>query len=180
MVKFNIGKFNLKSASSTSITSTSQIQIDARCKEILVKTYIIEKQKSQVSVNSIVLSYTNIIDRCSDDETLLSLTAELTPSVFVFSDKVSDEEKTKISINAEAISALLGEGYIELKNVNLKPNEEIEINMCDLTVTKQGENAIHLLTSDGDFFDFLIGENNVLVEGAYQAEVDIYWKDKWL
>ena len=71
---------------------------------------------------------------------------------------------------------------MEINNINLRPGEEVEIDMCNLTVTKNGENALHLMSSDGDFFDFLIGENGVdiVAEGAGKIQVDAYWKDRWL
>lgn len=176
MSKFNIGKFNLKGDATTSITSTALLTVGATCKSVFVKKYTITKQITTVRIGNDVINPTNIITVIPDASDF-KINNDLLPSVFVFS---HSNNKTSVRLNAEAISALLGESYIELQNINLKPGEEIEINMCDLTVTKNGENAIHLITNDGDFFDFLIGLNNVLIEGADTAEIDIYWKDKWL
>ena len=41
---------------------------------------------------------------------------------------------------------------------------------------------MHLMSTDGDFFDFLIGDNDIEIEavGANGVQIDTYWKDKWL
>lgn len=176
MPKFNLGKFNLKSNNINSVTSTAPISIGATCKDVLVKKYTTAQQTASISFDNKIFKPTNIVAGNIDTSMTLNFSNEALPSVFVF----ADTGEAGITFNAEGISALFGTNCIGFKNLNLKPGEEIEINMCNLTATKNGENAMHLLTSDCDFFDFLVGDNNILIEGVDTAEIDIQWKDKWL
>ena len=93
-----------------------------------------------------------------------------------------EDLNSEITFEAEGIGSLLGEEYIEIKGFVLRPGQEIEINTCDLTATINGENAIHLLTEEGDFFDFLPGANDIKIDavGAGSVSIDTYWKDRWL
>ena len=94
----------------------------------------------------------------------------------------ASEATGDMSIDAFGVGSLLGEDYVEIAGLVLKPGQEVEIDMCNLTVTVNGENAMHLMSTDGDFFDFLIGDNDIEIEalGANGVQIDTYWKDKWL
>lgn len=175
MFKYNLGKFNLKSGGNVIITGMAPIGVTATCNKVLVIKHV--KNLFTKVEHETVLKGKKVIYVYPKKETDIKVSNRISASSFVFTDGVSQAD---INLHAEAISALLGSEHLELKDVNLQPNEEIEINMCDLTVTRSGENAMHLLTSDGDFFDFSVGDNSLTVEGARTTEVDIYWKDKWL
>lgn len=176
MVKFGTGKFNVKSGSSTSITGKSGVEVGGRCKDVLVKKFVTAQTKMPVTMQA-KSTFTNIIPRIPDPVEI-AVNAKALESLFIFSSNAFGD----VFVDAEALSALMGQNYIEIRNVNLEPGEELEINMCDLTVTKNGENALHLMANDGDFFDLLAGDNNIDVEaaGAEAVTVDSYWKDKWL
>lgn len=176
MKKYNLGKFNIKDSSETSVSASAEINVSAVCKAVNIDKIIKTDRTVNIYIDSKASAYAEVIS--SRANAAISFDTKAIASNLVFSDRGFSE----IEILSKAVAALLGEAYLELNNINLKPGEEIEIDMCNLTVTKNGENALHLMSSDGDFFDFLIGENgvNIVAEGAGSIQVDAYWKDKWL
>ena len=87
-----------------------------------------------------------------------------------------------VIFDASGVASMLGEEYIELNGITLRPGEQLEIDTCALTATINGQNVMHLLSHDGDFFDFFPGANVIEIEatGAGAVAVDTFWKDKWL
>ncbi len=80
------------------------------------------------------------------------------------------------------ITNLLGVDSIHLI-VNLQPGETLELDMCEMTALLNNENAMKYLASDGDFFDFPAGKNDIIVDvtpANVPIESEIYWKDRWL
>lgn len=176
MKKYNLGKFNIKDSAETSVSASAEISISSVCTSVEIEKLIKTDKVVEIYVDSKALAYAQITSSKANTEIVLDTKALASNLVF------SDRGFSEIEILSKAVAALLGEAYLELNNVNLKPGEEVEIDTCNLTVTKNGENALHLMSSDGDFFDFLIGENGVdiVAEGAGNIQVDAYWRDKWL
>lgn len=87
-----------------------------------------------------------------------------------------------VVFDASAVASMLGQEYIELNGITLRPGEQLEIDTCALTATINGQNVMHLLSRDGDFFDFFPGANEIEIEatGAGAVAVDTFWKDRWL
>ncbi|WP_071126228.1 phage distal tail protein [Peptoniphilus lacydonensis] len=174
--KFNIGKFNIKSNNNITLTANSEINYFTKVEDILI-----QKELGKVGATiDYEASATSIL------EIKLKETAELAinfdASAVATSIILIEDLNSEITFEAEGIGSLLGEEYIEIKGFVLRPGQEIEINTCDLTATINGENAIHLLTEEGDFFDFLPGENDIKIDavGAGSVSIDTYWKDRWL
>lgn len=176
MKKYNLGKFNIKDSAETSVGASAEINLSSACKSVEVEKLIKTDKVVEIHINSKALAYAQITSSKANTEIVLDTKAIASNLVF------SDRGFSDIEILSKAVAALLGEAYLELNNINLRPGEEVEIDTCNLTVTKNGENALHLMSSDGDFFDFLIGENGVdiVAEGAGNIQVDAYWRDKWL
>lgn len=174
--KFNIGKFNIKSGNDITLTASAEINYFAEAKNILIQKNI-ERAGAAISYEA---SATPVLEISLNHNIKLEFNFEakaLSTSIIPL-----ENLKAEITFEAEAIGSLLGEEYIEIKGFVLRPGQEIEINTCDLTATINGENAIHLLTEDGDFFDFLPGENDIKIDaaGANSVSIDTYWKDRWL
>lgn len=176
MKKYNLGKFNIKDSAETSVSASAEISISSACKSVEIEKLIRTDKVVEIYVDSKALAYAQITSSKAITEIVLDTKAIASNLVF------SDRGFSEIEVLSKAVAALLGESYMEINNINLRPGEEVEIDMCNLTVTKNGENALHLMSSDGDFFDFLIGENGVdiVAEGAGKIQVDAYWKDRWL
>ena len=176
MKKYNLGKFNIKDSAETSVSASAEISISSACKGISVDKHIKIEKVVEIHIYSKASAHAEIESTKASAE--INFDAKALASNLVYSSRGFSD----VEIMSKAVAALLGEAYLELNNINLKPGEEVEIDMCNLTVTKNGENALHLMSSDGDFFDFLIGENGVdiVAEGAGKIQVDAYWKDRWL
>ena len=88
-----------------------------------------------------------------------------------------------IEMFTEASSLLEGEVKIHLKDIVLKPNDELVINTCDMTVEINGQNFAKLVEDDSDFFEFLPGNNMIVYSDQSPNRniiLDILWKDRWL
>ncbi|HHX60358.1 MAG TPA: hypothetical protein GX707_06425 [Epulopiscium sp.] len=86
-----------------------------------------------------------------------------------------------MTTNAE--QALSGEEVINLNGLVLKPNDELVINTCDMTVTLNGQNAMQYFSSDSDFISLLNGENSIEYNDTSPSRkiaFDVIWKDRWL
>lgn len=176
MGAYNLGKFNVKKRGNISLTANSDINFSASIDKVLLQK---EVQKVEAVINY-EAEAKGMIEKRFNEKLNLQINyyaTALSTSILSIENIISE-----INYNAEAVSSLLGEEYIEIKGFVLKPGQEIEINTCDLTATINGENAIHLLTEDGDFFDFLPGENDIKIDaaGAESVSIDTYWKDRWL
>lgn len=174
--KFNIGKFNIKSSSDITLTGNAEIEYLSELERYLIQK---EVQRTEARINFEASAIPVLEKRLKGKIKIeINFGTEAEATGIIPLENLSSE----IIYEADGIGSLLGEEYIEIKGFVLRPGQEIEINTCDLTATINGENAIHLLTEDGDFFDFLPGENDVKIDaiGAESVSIDTYWKDRWL
>lgn len=176
MKKYNLGKFNIKDSAETSVSASAEISISSACKSVNVDKHIKIEKAVEIYIDSKASAHAELKSTRAVAE--INFDAKALASNLVYSSRGFSD----VEFMSKAVASLLGESYLELNNINLRPGEEVEIDTCNLTVTKNGENALHLMSSDGDFFDFLIGENGVdiVAEGAGNIQVDAYWRDKWL
>lgn len=174
--KFNVGKFNVKSNNSITLTANSEINYFTNAENILI-----QKELEKVGTSIDYEATSNSILEIKLKETA-RLEINFDASALATSIILIENLNSEITFESEGVGSLLGEEYIEIKGFVLKPGQEIEINTCDLTATINGENAIHLLTEEGDFFDFLPGANDIKIDavGAGSVSIDTYWKDRWL
>ena len=175
MTKFNVGKFNVKNSEIASVNGNSDLVLESKISKFLVDKYISEAEVS-IELDAKANFYIKIMGVKSNADMEINSRA-LSTNLMYASEATGD-----MSIDAFGVGSLLGEDYVEIKGLVLKPGQEVEIDMCNLTVTVNGENAMHLMSTDGDFFDFLIGDNDIEIEavGANGVQIDTYWKDKWL
>ncbi len=175
MTKFNVGKFNVKNSEIASVNGNSDLVLESNISKFLVDKYISEAEVS-IELDAKANFYIKIMGVESNADMEMNSRA-LSTNLMYASEATGD-----MSIDAYGVGSLLGEDYVEIKGLVLKPGQEVEIDMCNLTVTVNGENAMHLMSTDGDFFDFLIGDNDIEIEavGANGVQIDTYWKDKWL
>lgn len=93
-----------------------------------------------------------------------------------------DAEEMAMEILTSGITNLLGVDSIHLI-VNLQPGDTLELDMCEMTALLNTENAMKYLASDGDFFDFPAGKNDLIVDVTpvnVPIESEVYYKDRWL
>lgn len=175
MTKFNVGKFNVKNSEIASVNGNSDLVLESKISKFLVDKYISEAEV-YIELDAKANFYIKIMGVKSNADMEINSRA-LSTNLMYASEATGD-----MSIDAFGVGSLLGEDYVEIKGLVLKPGQEVEIDMCNLTVTVNGENAMHLMSTDGDFFDFLIGDNDIEIEaiGANGVQIDTYWKDKWL
>ncbi|MDY2986140.1 MAG: phage tail family protein [Peptoniphilus sp.] len=173
--RFNLSKFNIKNNSDVAITATSEFDFYTDLKDFIIENHV-EKTELIFNIDSNASGFSEVFAK---SETGISFeSSAISTSLLILDTKVESE----ISFESFGSSSLLGSEYLEIKGFVLKPGEEIEINTCELTATINGENAMHLLTEDGDFFDFLPGANDIeiVAGGANGVSIDTYWKDRWL
>lgn len=175
MTKFNVGKFNVKSSTISSVNANGDMEIGSNVSSILIDKYI-EKVQSNMSMNTVATAHVNLVGIAGNAN--LELISKALAANLVYGEDLGGD----MAIDAYAVGSLLGEDYVEIAGIRLRPGEEVEIDMCNLTVTVNGENAMHLMSADGDFFDFLIGKNEIEIEavGANGVQIDTYWKNRWL
>lgn len=175
MTKFNVGKFNVKNSEVASVNANSDLILGSNLSKFLVDKYISEAEVS-IELDAKANLYIRIMGIESNAD--MEMESKALSSNLVYASEATGD----MSIDAYGVGSLLGEDYVEIAGLVLKPGQEVEIDMCNLTVTVNGENAMHLMSTDGDFFDFLIGDNDIEIEavGANGVQIDTYWKDKWL
>lgn len=175
MTKFNVGKFNVKNLEVASVNANSDLILGSNLSKFLVDKYISEAEVS-IELDAKANLYIRIMGIESNAD--MEMESKALSSNLVYASEATGD----MSIDAYGVGSLLGEDYVEIAGLVLKPGQEVEIDMCNLTVTVNGENAMHLMSTDGDFFDFLIGDNDIEIEavGANGVQIDTYWKDKWL
>lgn len=198
MTYFNRGKFNVKSGAAITLTGTSAIEVEAQAS---ARTVMMWRFADPVALDiTIDAAGDQVVNQYSGRVTSsITCNAQLVPRVNKWAESADTEVAYDTSItystitkpdpitldvvfDASAVASMLGEEYIELSGITLRPGEQLEIDTCALTATINGQNVMHLLSNDGDFFDFFPGANVIEIEatGAGAVAVDTFWKDKWL
>lgn len=198
MTYFNRGKFNVKSGAAIMLTGTSAIEVEAQAS---ARTVMMWRFADPVALDITVgTAGDQVVNQYSGRvSSPIVFGAQLVPRVNKWAESADTEIAYDTSIaystitkpapvdleivyDASAVASMLGEEYIELVGVTLRPGEQLEIDTCALTATINGQNVMHLLSNDGDFFDFFPGANVIEIEatGAGAVAVDTFWKDKWL
>lgn len=196
---FNRGKFNIKSDGGTvALTGAIAIDVDAKASAHTVMMWriadpvalditidaagdqVVEQYSGRVTLPIVIDAQTvpHVHKWAASADTEINYDANVVYSTITKPAPVDLE----IVYDASAVASMLGEEYIELVGVTLRPGEQLEIDTCALTATINGQNVMHLLSSDGDFFDFFPGANEIeiVATGAGTIGVDAYWKDRWL
>lgn len=196
---FNRGKFNIKSDGGVvALTGTAAIDVEAQAS---ARTVMMWRFADPVALDiTIDAAGDQVVNQYSGRvSSPVVFDAQLVPHVHKWAKSADTEIAYDTSIvystitkpdpvtldvvfDASAVASMLGEEYIELVGVTLRPGEQLEIDTCALTATINGQNVMHLLSRDGDFFDFFPGANEIEIEatGAGAVAVDTFWKDKWL
>lgn len=175
MTKFNVGKFNVKNSEVASVNGNSNLVLESNISKFLIDKYM-PKAETSIELDAKANLYIRIMGIESNAD--MEMNSKALSSNLIYASKTTGD----MFIDAYGVGSLLGEDYVEIAGLVLKPGQEVEIDMCNLTVTVNGENAMHLMSTDGDFFDLLIGDNDIEIEavGANGVQIDTYWKDKWL
>lgn len=198
MTYFNRGKFNVKSGAVITLTGASTIDVEAQASACAVMMWrfadpvalditidaagdqVVNKYSGRVA-SPIVFdaqSVPHVHKWAKSADTEINWDTSITYSTITKPDPVTLD----VVFGASAVASMLGEEYIEFVGITLRPGEQLEIDTCALTATINGRNVMHLLSHDGDFFDFFPGANEIEIEatGAGSVAVDTFWKDKWL
>lgn len=96
---------------------------------------------------------------------------------------IVEAEDAALVMLTQATQQLSGEQVMRFEDLVLKPEDELVINTCDLTVTLNGLNAMEYFAADSEFITLLNGENTIEYNdesGAREISFDIIWKDRWL
>lgn len=97
--------------------------------------------------------------------------------------EVTGEQVDGISGMTIKTAEVFGVSIISLADIVLKPGQELVIDTENMTVTIDGENAIHLLSDDSDFFFLAQGENIITYsDNANSRNINLkaMWKNRWV
>lgn len=198
MTYFNRGKFNVKSGGTITLTGTAPMEMEAQAS---ARTVMMWRFPDPVDLDITVdTSGDQVVEqRPARVTSPIAFDTQMVPHVHKWGVSVDTEINYDTSIvfstitkpapvtldvvfDASGVASMLGEEYIELNGITLRPGEQLEIDTCALTATINGQNVMHLLSRDGDFFDFFPGANEIeiIASGAGAVAVDTFWKDKWL
>ena len=174
-MKYNLGKFNRKGSQASAITGSSTIEVNSNIDDVKIKLFA-KGLTSSLNMDAIAIG---LLYKYFKGLTEFELNTNSNATLKLFNINILTSD---IELQAEALGSNIGEEFIALEDIRLRPGEEMVINTCDLTATINGENAISSLTVGSDFFDFLAGENDVIISGENSngLTVDVYWKDRWL
>lgn len=174
-MKFNRSSFNRKSGQSEIVRATATVELVSDVRDVDITQYA---AGLEASFEFDTLSY-GLLKKYSKGDAEFMIGANSKSTIKMFNIGALDSD---VEIMADALGSTLGEEFIVLEGIVLRPGEEMVINTCDLTATINGENAISSLTVGSDFFDFLSGDNDVIISGenSQGMTVDVYWKDRWL
>lgn len=175
MIKFNRGKFNVKAYKSNTVTASTGMVYESE-----LTGYLLERYTDPVTAT--VIYGTALKGIVGKNAVPFPLDMEFTSYALASNLIYSEPGSSDVLYTADAIGAMLGEEYLEINNIKLPPGAEIEIDMCELTVTVNGENAMDFLSDECDFFHLLPGVNevNIVARGSNSMEIRTYWKDRWL
>lgn len=198
MTYFNRGKFNVKSGGTITLTGTAPMEMEAQAS---ARTVMMWRFPDPVDLDiTIDASGDQVVEQRPTRVTSpIVFDTQMVPHVHKWGESAETEVVYDTSIvfstitkpapvtldvifDASGVASMLGQEYIELTNIVLAPGEQLEIDTCALTATINGQNVMHLLSHDGDFFDFFPGANEIEItaSGAGSVAVDTFWKDKWL
>ena len=96
---------------------------------------------------------------------------------------VTGEPMDGISGMTIKAAEVFGVSIIRLTDIVLKPGQELIIDTENMTATIDGENAIHLLSDDSDFFFLAQGDNIVTYSDngkSRTVNLKVMWKNRWV
>lgn len=176
MSKFNLGKFNIKTSSQqSSVTGITDVTIENEVLDVLILREG-GKGESDIQIDSkathTALRYASVVG-----EQTIDIEAE----AFGTLRKFSDECISDVEIESSAIGSLLGTDLLQYNNgLVLRPGQVMEVDLCDFTVTINGDNALHTEGDGSKWFKLFPGDNFIEITTNGYIEVDIFWKDRWL
>lgn len=175
-MKFNLNKFNIASTKPAGIVGNSLIELDTEIKNVQKKMFSI-KLDAECQIDAAIES--SVLKKYFNGSTSFSLDSKSNSGIKIYN---FEKLNSDIEILSNAVGSNIGEEFISLENITLKPGQELIINTCDLTATVNGENAISNLGVGSDFFDFISGANEITISGTNSngITVNVFWKDRWL
>lgn len=173
-MKFNTGKFNVKSTNKVVLSATINMSLSLNKPKYILEKYASGNidLKLNASGKQTVYVYPEIMET---EGMKLSLEGKPTTTHLI-----KNVNEMNLALTASGIANIQGENTLSFQNINLRPGEQIEINLCDLTITKDGENILHTESEISEWFEFLLGKNMLDFQTNGDIDVEIFWKDRWL
>jgi hypothetical protein len=171
---YNRGKFNISSVTATGGEGIGNLSLEA---PPVLANRTISAPLSTADM-SIGMFADGTITKFANADSTLEILSSGNGTIVKFNDGFADLE-----IGAEANAIVAGESLIRLLNINLKPNDELIINTCDMTVTINGQNGMRFFSVDSDFFSLLQGANTIIYSDNASSRniyLDLIWKDRWI
>lgn len=175
MSKFNLGKFNIKtSLQQSSITGITDISIENAVLDVLI---LRDSGKGDSNIKIDNKGIHTSLRYATVEEQQISIETESIGTVRKFGEEcISD-----IEIESGAIGSLLGTDLLQYnKDLVLKPGEVMEVDLCDFTVTINGNNALHTEGEGSKWFKLFPGDNFIEITTNGFIQTEIFWKDRWL
>lgn len=171
---YNRGKFNVSSVTATGGEGIGELSLLAPS-VFAHRTIYAPLSTAGMSIGMLA---DGTISKFASAESTIEILADADGTINKYADTTSDLE-----IGSEANAIVAGESLLRLVGINLKPNDELVINTCDMTVTINGQNGMRYLTVDSDFFSLLQGANTIIYSDNVSSRniyLDLIWKDRWI
>ena len=96
---------------------------------------------------------------------------------------VTGESIDGVSCMTIKAAEVFGVSVISLADIVMKPGQELIIDTENMTATIDGENAIHLLSDDSEFFFLAQGDDIITYtdnSGSRNINLKVMWKNRWV
>jgi len=174
--KFNLGKFNVSTSNVKSMSGAVTVITDA------LGVMSVKKRLSGTSNTTAKMEPASMIRKVQ----LFAEAIEVSTDSFAkWYNRLllhADPTEAITGASAKAIE-VYGIETISLPDIVLKPGQELVIDTSEMTVTIDGENVIHLLSTDSDFFALMQGENTITYSdnsNKRTAGLKVMWKNRWV
>ena len=173
--KFNLSKFNIKNNGKLNGNATSIVTSQSTAKA----NVIFAASAAGEAVSGTIVQQPDTISQYQANSEAISGS---TVHNFYKLVALFPEESNAISESNAKTADIYGIDIISLPELVLKPGQELIIDTDNMTVTLDGQNAIHLLSDDSVFFFLAQGEDLITYadnSGSRQANLKVMWKDRW-
>lgn len=175
-MRFNVGKFNVPTGEVSELLGRCDAISEAQCLNYAL--YLIDAQSNAygntICENAIGHKYATLPSINAISETSCKnyrlLTADALPS-------------DAISGMTVQTASVYGISAIAFPSLVLEPGDKLIIDTNKMTVTLNGENVIHTMNNDGEFFALMQGYDIVTYSDSSNersVNIKVEWKDRWL
>lgn len=174
--KFNLGKFNIENGTK-SLSGMIMAVSDTRA--------VMGVRFSAAGVMAALSGYElKEMARITPFSGIVEDSAESAVTVKFYRRRELDASKAPAESSMTTVTAAIFDvDAVTFPELSLPPGGELVIDTGEMTVTMNGENAIHLMSAESEFPLLFPGENEIIYTDdceTHDVNIKIMWKDRWL